>query len=171
VKTAVLLLRYLQRLVRGLAILALGWMVVLAFSQVVLRWVFDRSLTWSGLQLQQLVLVVALLGGLIASVESRHIRIDLIEHYLHGKAKRGAQAAIACFSGAGALYLGYISIDFVRFERSTGSILRGFFFGLTIPNWYIELIIPVCFGLMALFFFASAFVPDWRIRDEAERTS
>ncbi|MFH0765814.1 MAG: TRAP transporter small permease, partial [Calditrichota bacterium] len=136
------------------------WMGLLAGVQVLLRLTLNLNLPWADIQLRQLVLAVGMGGGIIAAAEFRHIRIDLIEHLAPNWASRWPRRILAGLSALGAGILTYVSIEFVRFEQNSGSTLRGALFGLSIPNWWAELIIPAAFGLIAVFFTWEAIFPE-----------
>ncbi len=140
--------------VRWVTVIALGWMVCLAGLQLILRWVFDTGLLWGDIQLQNLVLVVAMLGGVLAASENRHIRIDILENYHLGLFSRISGRVVLFFSSVGSIYLGWLGFQYVSFKKSENIELHSILFGKTISAWYIDLFIPVCFILMAFFFFA-----------------
>ena len=158
------ILTTIRGFISGLVSLVLVWMLVLSLLQLLLRWIFEIGFTWAGIQLQQMVLMIALLGGVVAATDNRHIRIDLLEQYLKGKPRLIVRHLISAIAGIGSIYLGYLSIKFIQFERDTGSELRDFLFGKTMPNWYIELIIPVSFILMGLVFILKSIIPDQQSR-------
>ncbi len=154
-----LLLNAIHRVVKITAGLTLVYMVFLAFTQLILRWFFNSGLGWADLQLRQMVLYIGLLGGVLAAAENRHIKIDLVTHYLQGRARKIAQKFIHLVAAAGCLCLTYFSIEFVISEFQAETVLRGVFFGADIPQGYSQLIIPTAFFLMALFFLERALKP------------
>ncbi len=132
--------------------LLLAWMVVLALSQVILRWMFGIGIPWADQQLRQLVLWVGLLGGVMAAAEGRHIRIDLLEHYFDKRLRLIIGRLTGVLAGVGSLYLGYVSIGFIASEKGAELVFDNLLFGAPVPVWVVELIIPTCFCLMGLFF-------------------
>lgn len=147
----------IRRFVGWSVSIILIWMVMLALLQLLLRWFTSHALSWADIQLRQLVLWIGLLGAVLAASEGRHIRIDLVDHYLKGKWKKIAAGFVSILSGAGSLALGVLSFSFISSEKQAEIILNSAFFGVSIPIWIAELIIPVCFFLMSLYFVASAF--------------
>ena len=146
------ILNWIRRIVAAGVALLLGWMVILALSQVILRWFFSMGIPWADQQLRMLVLWVGLLGGVLTSAQSRHIRIDLLDHYLKVKFRQISRHFIDTIAGLGALYLAYLSIAFVISEKESGLKYDSLLFGASIPYWVTELIIPVGFALIGLFF-------------------
>ncbi|MDP8239169.1 MAG: TRAP transporter small permease [Candidatus Hatepunaea meridiana] len=130
----------------------LAWMVLLALLQVVLRWTFSIGIPWADLQLRQLVLWIGLLGGAMAAAENRHIRIDLLEHYLDNRLRSIIRRVVTIIAGMGSICLCVISISFISSEKEAGVIVDGLLFGMSIPIWTTQIIIPIGFGLIGLFF-------------------
>ena len=56
----------------------LGVMIVMAFSQVVLRNFFHTSIEWGDVFLRHMVLWIGFLGAVIAAGERRHLKIEFI---------------------------------------------------------------------------------------------
>ena len=56
----------------------LGVMIVMAFSQVVLRNFFHTSIEWGDVFLRHMVLGIGFLGAVIAAGERRHLKIEFI---------------------------------------------------------------------------------------------
>ena len=149
-------MKYIRKILGWLAVTTILWMVSLAFIQVVVRTFFDTGITWADVQLRQLVLLVALLGGMQAVLDDRHIRIDLVSHNLRGRLRGVVIRSVSAIAGIGAVYLSWISWGFVLSERSGGAVLRGVLFGYDMPQWLIVLTLPVSFLAMGAFFIMSA---------------
>ena len=145
----------ISRAVGVFATLVMGTMITLAFSQLIARWVFNTSIAGADLMLRQMVLIIGLLGGVLAAVSDRHIRIDLFDNFLKGKLKINVRRFVNITASIVAGDLAWASIFFVQSEREANVVLRGLFFGQTVPQWYIEILIPICFFLMALLFLSS----------------
>ncbi|MCF7810204.1 TRAP transporter small permease subunit [bacterium] len=142
----------IKKTVGWVVVFLLAWMVVLALLQLLLRWTLSQGIPWADIQLRQLLLWLALLGGVLAAAENRHIRIDVIEHYLSGKTKFIIQRLISIIAATCSGLLGYLSFSFITSEKSADVMLDSVFFGMTTPIWIVELIIPMSFWLMALYF-------------------
>jgi len=130
----------------------LGWMVLLALVQLLLRWTFSIGLPWVDIQLRQFVLWIGLLGGVLAASDSRHIRIDLIEHYFNEHIRKIIGTIVSLFAASASFFLGCLSLSFIANEKSAAVVLDKVFFGASVPIWIPELIIPVSFWLMAIYF-------------------
>lgn len=125
---------------------------------------------WADLQLRQMVLIIALFGGVLAAVDNRHIRIDLTQHYVRGPVRHILHRLVSVFSSILMFFMALISLYFIQSEREAGLVLRGFLFGKNIPQWYLEIAIPICFGVMGLLFLFKAFQPveSTRISGQAQ---
>ncbi len=131
------------------------WMILLGLTILLVRWFNVQSPIWLDLQLRRMVLWISLLGGILATENNRHIRIDLIDQYLNLNLKPIIRLILDIISGISSLFLGFLSISFLKIERLYNKQLNDFLFGITISEWITELIIPVCFFLMAFYFLTS----------------
>ena len=152
-------LSIIKRVVGWMVAVLLGWMGLLAFAQLLARWLFQGSIDWADQHLRQLVLWIGLLGGVLAAAESRHLHIDFLRHLLKGLTLRLTDIATGVFAAGLSLFLAYQSVVFLSVERQAGTAIEGVLFGFTIPHWCLEVIIPFGFGLMALFHLFAPLVP------------
>lgn len=131
----------------GLLVLLLVAMIGLAGSQIMLRNLFDSGISWADPVLRVLVLWVGMLGAMIATQQDKHIRIDLLSHYLSPAWRRRTTRLNDLFSALVCGLLAWHSGRFVYFEWQDGSpFINGF------PAWAAELILPVGFAVMTLRF-------------------
>lgn len=140
------------------AALALA-MIVLAGAQIVLRNFFDTGFVWADPLLRALVLWTAILGALAAAGDDKHIGLDLLTHYLHGRAKRVAGAVALLFGAVVSALMAWASVGLVQLDYGSGT--RAF---ANVPNWCVELILPVGFALLALRLAVHALRPEQRAR-------
>lgn len=96
--------------------------------------------------LQQLVLWLAFLGGLVATRQRRHLSLSTVELF-GGRVQRFGRLLAAVVSAATVGILTYASVDLVLANREEGRTLMG-----GAPVWVLELVMPVALGLMALRF-------------------
>jgi len=136
-----------------LVTILLGWMLLVASLQLVLRWTAGIGIPWADLQLRQLVLWIGLLGGVLAAAEGRHIRIDLVEHYFSYRFRRLLSRLVSICATLGSVYLGYLSLSFISSEKGAGVNIDGLLFGASVPMWITQLIFPISFWLMGIYFF------------------
>jgi TRAP-type C4-dicarboxylate transport system permease small subunit len=143
----VLLKRALDGLVALLVATVLLAMVLLSGLQILLRNFLDTGLLWVDPLLRHLVLFIALLGGIVATGHKRHIQINLLERFLHGKARRIVSSFAAAIAVVLSLAVAHASLLLVRDEIASGEKTL---FG--IPSWLILLAIPIGFIAIALRF-------------------
>lgn len=128
-----------------LALLLVGVSVL----QIVLRNFFDSGLLWADPALRLSVLWIALVGGMIAAREQRHISMDLLPKTIDPRWRRlfmsFAALGTALICGIAAYHGGrMVAMDF-----SDGGDAF-----LNVPVWVCELIIPLALGVIALRYLA-----------------
>ncbi|MCY3814755.1 MAG: TRAP transporter small permease subunit [Gammaproteobacteria bacterium] len=132
------------RLLTGLLATFLGAMLVLAAAQILWRNVFRMSIPHSEQLLEWLVLWIAMLGAMAASVGSRHITIDALSQVLSESARRWAGVAAQFFALVACMALFLICGSYWLDTMSYGETTLG---GL--PRWAFEAVLPAAFAVMA----------------------
>ena len=133
-------------------LLTLGIMVIISFLQVILRNLFETGILWGDILLRHLVLWVGFVGASLATREEKHINVDVLTRLVPRKYIPFIQfivnlaAFVICYILAKASYI------FLSFEIEAGTTLF-----LDIPSWYIQIILPVGFGLIGLRFLLKIF--------------
>ena len=120
-------------------------MILLAFSQIVLRNFFSTGIDWGDSLVRYLVVWVGFIGAAVAVREGKHLTIDVLSRGAGGAGSRIIRSISHFISAVICGVLTWASIKFVIVEVQMGSTA---FFDL--PVWIPELIIPVTFGLMTL---------------------
>ncbi len=146
-QTAARALSWLHGFENALITVLVLLLVLLAGAQIVLRNAFGTSISWADPLLRALVLWTALLGALAAVREDKHISLDVLSRLLSDIALRLARVLTLGFAAVICAFASYYSGSLVRIEFSSGGIA---FAG--VPNWALEIIMPIAFGLMALRF-------------------
>ena len=135
------------RVEKCLVVIMLGLMILVAFSQIVLRNFFATGLSWGDPLVRYMVLWVGFIGASLAAKEDSHISIDVFSRWVPDRGKAFIQTVSHLFSCFICALLTFAAIVFVRNEARLGSVPF-----LGIPAWVLQLIIPVAFGLMTLRF-------------------
>jgi TRAP-type C4-dicarboxylate transport system permease small subunit len=135
----------ISRLEKILIAALLTAMILIAFSQIVLRNFFDTGIAWGDALVRYLVVWVGFIGAAIAAKEDKHITIDVLARWITGAGESTIQAISHFSSAAICGLLTWAGIKFIWFEAEMGGTA---FFNL--PVWVPELIIPITFGLMTL---------------------
>jgi len=131
-------------------VLLLGGLMVLAVGQIVLRIFFDSGLVWADELLRIMVLWIALIGSIAAARSKRHLKIDVLSHFV---AERYTQVPGIIVDGFTSFICGMLAWHSIRFLQITiemeDTVLVGF------PSWIAHGILPVAFLLMCYRFFLS----------------
>ena len=136
--------RFGRALENGLVVALLGFLIVFASAQIVLRNVFSIGITWADGLTRMVVLWLALLGALAAARDGRHIRLNALMQWLPAQLQTAASVASDLFAAAVSGVLAYLSFEFVRDSRGYGDTLLGQF-----PAWWFQAVMPVAFALIA----------------------
>jgi TRAP-type C4-dicarboxylate transport system permease small subunit len=137
----------IERVEQTLLVSFLGFMVFIAFLQIILRNFFSTGLDWGDSLLRNLVLWVGFIGATLATKEGKHINIDVVSRWLPSLGKNVITLFIHLFSFIICCLLTYAALKFIKNEVEMGN--RTF---LNIPAWVPEMILPITFGLMTFRF-------------------
>ena len=129
-------------------------MVVLAGAQILLRNLFETGFAWADPLLRAMVLWAAMLGALAAARDDKHIGLDLLTHFLHGRTRRIARTIALLFAALICAAMAWYGGQLVAVDLDGGAPVGA------IPGWVIELILPVGFALLALRLAWRAFQPQ-----------
>jgi TRAP-type C4-dicarboxylate transport system permease small subunit len=138
---------FLARIEKLVVVFMLTLMILVAFSQIILRNFFATGISWGDAVVRYLVLWVGFVGAALATRENKHITIDVLSRWVSGRGSIYLDAVSYFCSTVICGLLTYAAIGFIKFESQMGSTT---FFSL--PVWLPELIIPVTFGLMTFRF-------------------
>ena len=131
-----------------LIVIILGGLIVLGAAQIVLRNFFSFGFAWTDGLTRLAVLWLGLLGALAASRDGRHITMGAVTRYLPQRLQTFAGVGGAWFGTAVSGALAWFSWRFVNDSREFGDTLLG-----DVPAWWLQIIMPVAFALMAWQFF------------------
>lgn len=125
-------------------VLLLGFLTAFALAQIISRNFLSVGLVWGDDLLRHGVLWISFLGAARATLERKHIRIDLLPRVLPVRLSFIADFMCCLISFVVCLLLLWASWNFVQGERLAGDIAFA-----SIPYWWLELIFPISFALMA----------------------
>ncbi|MGE4658117.1 MAG: TRAP transporter small permease [Gammaproteobacteria bacterium] len=132
--------------------LALAFMTIITFVQVVLRYVFGTGLVWS-LEATTYTFAWLVLIGMSYGVRTRaHIAVDLFSNRLSYSARRAMAVIVAglCFLYCG--FMIYGSAIFIDGLFTLGNNARD----IPLPRWLLTGIMPIAFSLLAFRFLQAA---------------
>jgi TRAP-type C4-dicarboxylate transport system permease small subunit len=143
--------RAARTLETGLIVVILSGLILLGAAQIVLRNVFSMGFAWGDGLARLAVLWLALLGALAASRDGRHVTLGVLTRWLPAGWRIAAQVTAAAFGAVVSAALAWVSWAFVSDSREFGDTLLG-----DVPAWWLQLIMPVAFALMAWRFVTQA---------------
>lgn len=123
--------------------LLLAGMLLLAGGQILLRNLGGGGFAWGDEALRIMVLWVAMLGGLAASRDNRHIAIDALARILPPRWQALAGVLVSALTAAVCLTIGWHALVFVGESREFGDKLLG-----ELPAWPFQAVLPVVFTLI-----------------------
>jgi len=137
----------IDRTEHRLLVILLSLMILIAFSQIVLRNLFETGLAWGDPLVRNLVLWVGFIGAALATKEGKHINIDVVSRWMPPRGKIFIEAITNLFSCFICALLTFAALKFIKNEAQMGGTTF-----LGIPSWIPEIILPLTFGLMTLRF-------------------
>ena len=127
--------------------LLLGASVLLNFSLVVSRYVFSYSVN----QLEEISIYLAIwlvfVGAVACDRRGQHIALDIVYHLL-GPARRILLKRVAdLLQSCLCLYMAWLTLGTVLFTYRLGEVSLS---SLRAPVWFLMLVMPPCFLILAL---------------------
>jgi TRAP-type C4-dicarboxylate transport system permease small subunit len=127
----------------ALLVLLLGVMMLLATAQIVLRIFFDTGIIWADELLKILVLWIALVGAVAASRSRRHIRIDVLSHFVPERYARVPGLVVDAFAAFVCGLIAWHSWRYIHLTIESGDTLL-----VGVPAWAVQGVLPAAFALM-----------------------
>lgn len=149
--------QFLGRIEKMLLVVLMATMILIAFTQIVLRNFFETGIAWGDSLVRYLVVWVGFIGATLATRESKHIKIDVFSRWLPGIGSNINQFIIHLFSCFICGLLTYAAVKFVRNEYRMGDVDF-----LNLPIWLFQIVIPAACGLMTLRY-ALGTIKEWLI--------
>lgn len=140
------------RVEKFLLVAMLSIMILLAFSQILLRNVFSTGISWGDPLVRYLVLWVGFIGAGLATKEGKHITIEVFSRWFSSKGQRYLKSLSGLVSVLICGLLTFAGWTYVQNEAQMGGTTF-----LEIPVWIPQIIIPITFALMTLRFGFGAF--------------
>ena len=123
---------------------ALFAMMVLPVIQIICRKTGQPGIAGATALVQQFTLIVGMLGGAVAARDGRLLSLSALTAVLHGRAKTMAAVVSQSFAAVVTAFLCVASVQFVQSEIPSGQVIA---YG--IKSWYVELLLPLGFGVIA----------------------
>lgn len=138
--------RYLENLEDWIMVLALSYMVIITFVEVLLRYILKSPISWAEESARYTqVWLIYISAGVCVRLQN-HISADIVVTYLTPTARRFFNSIASLFTFCVLLVLFYLGVllvkDFLKGGQSSPA--------LGIPMYYIALAIPVGIGISML---------------------
>lgn len=137
----------------GSMVILLASMMLLAVGQIVLRIFFSFGFVWADELLKLMVLWIALIASIAASRSNRHLRIDVLSHFVPQKFVRFPRIVVDIFASLVCGILAWQSWRFLQLSIEFEETVL-----VNVPAWIAHSIAPLAFGLMCYRFLLSAIV-------------
>ncbi len=150
-KSILALLERIGRIAEDTALVVLlGSMVVLAFTQIVLRQFFDSGIGWADELVKIIVLWLAMVGSIAAARDNRHIRIDVLSHILPGRLVILSRIVVDLFAAAVCAIIAWQAWRYLQVEIEWQETVLG-----EVPAWIAHAVVPAAFLLISYRFLVS----------------
>lgn len=144
----------IRRVENILLVAAVIALITLAATQIIARLFFDTGWVWLDPLTRALVLWAGMFGAVVAARDEKHINLDALTRQLDGIALRLARLVALGTAAAVAAAMAWFSLGLITLDRESGTLAFG-----DVPAWWVQLVLPVGFGLMALRFAIHALLP------------
>lgn len=124
-------------------VVLLGSMVVLAFTQIVLRQFFDSGIGWADELVKIIVLWLAMIGSIAAARDNRHIRIDVLSHVLPDKLVLLSRIVVDLFAAAVCAIIAWQAWRYLQIEIEWQETVLN-----DVPAWVAHVVVPAAFLLI-----------------------
>ena len=129
-------------------VVSMATVTVLITAQVILRYVFNESVSWAEELARFIVVWMTFIGAGMGVRAGRHISVDLIAGFAPGWLQRGVVVLAAGFGTIFALLVFYYGGSLFLHALSTGQVSSA----MRLPMFYVYLIFPLSGMLLAVRF-------------------
>lgn len=131
-------------------VILLGSLMLLAVAQIVLRVFFSFGFVWADELVKLFVLWIALIASIAASRSNRHLRIDVLSHFVAERYARFPRIIVDAFAAFMCGFLAWHSWRYVQLViEFEDTVLIDF------PAWIAYSLLPLSFALMSYRFVLS----------------
>ena len=121
-------------------------MTALVFCQVVMRYVFSNSLSWSEELARYIFMWLSWIGASYAVKERSHFRVEMFANLLKGTHRKKFELAVLVDWFVFALVMAWLGTQLMLFLMETGQISAA----MEIPMSWVYASVPAGCGLMAI---------------------
>ncbi len=131
-------------------VLLLGALMLLAVAQIVLRVFFSFGFVWADELIKLFVLWIALIASVAASRSNRHLRIDILSHFVADKYARFPRIIVDAFAAFMCGVLAWHSWRYLQLTIEFEDTVL-----VNTPAWVAYFLLPLSFVLMCYRFILS----------------
>jgi len=124
-------------------VILLGALMLLAVGEIAMRMFFSFGLIWADELVKLLVLWIALAASIAASRSDRHLRIDMLSHFVAAKYARFPRLIVDLFAGLMCGVLAWQSWRYVQLTIEFEDTVL-----ISVPAWIAYGLLPLSFALM-----------------------
>jgi len=135
----------------GFLALLLAILLVLSFTQIILRNVAHTGFVWIDPLLRHVLLWIGFVGGAVATRREAHISVDALSRYLPPGPRRAARILSRLFAAAICIVLAYAVLGVMRDEAEMATTAF-----LGVPVWVLQGIMPATLLVMSVRFLGQA---------------
>ncbi len=128
-----------------------GIMLVLAISQIILRIFFSSGFVWTDELLRLIVMWITLIASIAASRSDRHLRIDIMSHWVPATYARLPRVLADAFAAFVCGLLAWQSYRYLQLAIESGDTIL-----VNVPAWTAYGLLPLAFLLMTYRFILAA---------------
>ncbi len=136
---------FFNKLEENILLLVLAFSVFLIFIQVIMRYVFGQSLSWSEELARYLFIWYTWTGTSLAVRYKKHIRIEILKDLIHARAKLYIELLVLILWGGFSVFLGIKGVQVIKVLARSGQTSAA----LEIPMTFVYAAIP--FGCFLMF--------------------
>lgn len=127
----------------AMLVILLGAMMLLAVTQIAMRIFFSAGFVWADELLKLMVLWIALIASVAASRSDRHLRIDIVSHFVPERYARVPRLVVDAFASLMCGILAWQSWRFLQLSIEFEETVL-----VDIPAWIAHAVLPIAFALM-----------------------
>ena len=124
-------------------VILLGALMLLAVGQIAMRIFFSAGFIWADELIKLLVLWIALAASIAASRSDRHLRIDVLSHFVAAKYARFPRLIVDLFAGIMCGVLAWQSWRYIQLTIEFEDTVL-----VDMPAWIAYGLLPLSFVLM-----------------------
>lgn len=138
--------KFLDNFEEYFVVWTMALMTILVFFQVVMRYVFSNSLSWSEELARFIFMWLSWIGASYAVKERSHFRVEMFANFFKGEARKKFELLVLFVWFGFSMIMTYLGTQFLFFLVETGQTSAA----MEIPMEWVYASVPVGCGLMSL---------------------